>query len=102
MTPTKDELIKRANKYTRRGATVAIERDTVVDMIDIMDGLVQALDAQIKACDVPKIEGLDTLEEDIGMIDYMLEPEKLKQKFADAYQRVIKAARAFHKMTGGE
>ena len=103
---TKDELIKRANKYTRRGATIEIGRDTIVDMIDIMDGLVQALDAQIKACDVPKIEGLGEALE----VDNEQNPQYLMlavTEFKNKYKcmPVVKfkeAARAFHKITGGD
>jgi len=50
---TKDELIKRANKYTRRGATVAIERDTVVDMIDIINSLLEFIEIDKERKDVP-------------------------------------------------
>lgn len=87
--PTKDELIKareildNSQKYHDGSFYIAIRT------------AIEALGAQIKACDAPKIEGLgealkDFDENGSALMDY------------ENTDVLAEAARAYHKLTGGE
>lgn len=61
--------------------------------------MLKAIDAQIKACDVPKIDGLgkaiDTINQE-GSLD------GLHRAYCDDVWTLLEAATAYHKLTGGE
>ena len=91
MTPTKDEMIK-----AREWVTVEADHLPYHEGSKHRDTILHALDAQIKACDVPKIEGLE---------DAILSAEELMRlmPFPQTWLHILlPAARAYHKMTGGD
>jgi hypothetical protein len=88
MTPTKDELIKVREWML---SAFSCEKNRPHDVTTI----IQALDAQIKACDVPKIEGLDE-----ALRDYDTNGSALMDY--ENTDVLAEAARAYHKITGGD
>jgi hypothetical protein len=67
----------------------------------VIDAQLSALEAKpmIKACDVPKIEGLG---EAIHDLELLFEDIPLTPYGYELYEPVLQAARAYHKITGGE
>ncbi len=108
---TKDELIKardRVNHFLMECGSAAqyyLENDNKVlydgclDMRDIYNTILQALDAQIKACDVPNNKKLEKA------IWYCRDDWQCKDGLEALYEQmdiIISDARAYHKLTGGE
>jgi hypothetical protein len=106
MTQTKDELIKARDWML---SAFSCEKNRPHDITTI----IKALDAQIKACDVPKIEGLDY---ELKMVEkYKAEYDRLSKEcektgagfaidstYLDIPKAILEAARAYHKQMGGE
>ena len=93
MTLPKDELIK-AREFLLDLRTNAHHKG-IHDKQRYLEAGMQALDAQIKACDVPKIEGLGEALRDYdnngsALMDY------------ENTDVLAEAAIAYHKLTGGE
>jgi hypothetical protein len=91
---TKDELIKARDSLDEIG-----EAGSIYEVYGGSKYLRQALDAQIKACDVPKIEGLG---EAIHDLELLFEDIPLTPYGFELYEPVLQAARAYHKQTGGD
>jgi hypothetical protein len=107
---TKDELIKAREDFERDcrfideigGFSSLVRNDFLPNKS--RDVILKALDAQIKACDVPKIEGLGealTPEAVADVHKTCCHPDS-SEKRCKNLSTVIEAARAFHKITGGD
>lgn len=97
--PSKEALIKaRENLTFIADYLVRVSKVNGLDytvLAQAFQPITKALDAQIKACDVPKIEGLSEALKDFddngsALMDY------------ENTDVLAEAARAYHKLTGGE
>jgi hypothetical protein len=69
----------------------------VLDKREVNRTLLKALDAQIKACDVPKLEGFGHTLKDTRIVE-----NEIRCMSNYEAKQVLEAAREYHKMTGGE
>jgi hypothetical protein len=106
---TKDELIKARAKLVAwsenaEGTMEDIlsegedyQLDVLIDDLAALTTIIKALDAQIKACDVPKLEGFGHTLKDTRIVE-----NEIRCMSNYEAKQVLEAARAYHKMTGGE
>ena len=93
----KDELIKAHEALARISQSLASDGNITATNVEDLEIIRQALDAQIKACDVPKIEGLGE-----AVTNANFTYRKTGRVSCEDLVKLSQAARAFHKITGGE